>query len=611
MLANLKQFILGKTFLEKILPLLLLLAMFLIALASSAGFGNNPGDSGTVDEIAHIPSGYTYVKDLDYRLNPEHPPLAKAMAGASTVLAGLKGPETDWSWNAINQWEAGWYMIYESGNNPSAVFFWARLPMMLLMVLLGYFIYRFAKEKLGNGIALAVLSMYVFYPDILAHGRLVTTDIAAALGFVITIYFFDKALVKRDVSSTLISGLAFGLAQLLKFSSFLLFFILLALAVTKALIDREKEIRNFWKLFWQNFKTYFWVCLFSIVIVWAVYIPFTWHTPPAIEHQLIEMNLTNDARTLPLRNFEHSLENNPVLRGLGHYLLGIMLVVARVEGGNNTFILGHLSDKSISWYFPVAWLLKTPLPIIILFISALTYLIVKWPADKKEKWFLAMILAPFLVYWAFTLKGSLNIGIRHLIPTVPFVLLLIGYFIRKNFAIGSKRWLQIIIIILLIYLPVSTLLNYPNFIAYFNELTPRDQRYQRLVDSSLDWGQDLLRLKQFVDDNNIDNIKVDYFGGSVPSYYLPQAVAWHSEYGPTTGWLAISATFYQSSKLAGPKEHKWSYEWLDDYRPVKIIGGSILIFHITPEELGANPPISPYSIVDNPVSGMNPIFQKN
>lgn len=609
--VKLKQLIVSKVFLEKILPVVILLAMFLIALASSAGFGSNPGDSGTVDEIAHIPSGYTYVKDQDFRLNPEHPPLAKAIAGASTVLAGLKGPESDWSWDAINQWEAGWYMIYESGNNPKEVFFWARLPMMLLMILLGYFIYKFAKEKLGNGVALVVLSMYAFYPDILAHGRLVTTDIAAALGFVVAIYYFDKALEKRDTASTLIAGVAFGLAQLLKFSSFLLFFILLVLAVIKAMIDREKEIKNFWTLFWRNFKTYFWVCLFSVAVVWAVYIPFTWHTPPAVEHQLIEMNLTSDPRTLPLRNFEHSLENNPVLRGLGHYILGMMLVVARVEGGNNTFIMGHLSDKSIPWYFPVAWLLKTPIPIIILFISSLVFLIVKWPAEKKEKWFLALMLAPFLVYWVFTLKGSLNIGIRHLIPTVPFVLLMIGFFLRKNFTSGSKLWLKIVIAILLIYLPVSTLLNYPNFIAYFNELTPKDQRYQRLVDSSLDWGQDLLRLKQFADENKIDKIKVDYFGGSVPSYYMPQAVAWHSEYGPTTGWMAVSATFYQSSKLVGPKEHKWSYEWLDDYQPVKVIGGSILVFHITPENLIANPPVSPYPILDNPLPDSNPIFQEN
>jgi len=610
MFQKIKSWAASKIFLERILPALLLVVMFLIALASSAGFLGNPGDAGTVDEIAHIPSGYTYVKDLDFRLNPEHPPLAKALSGLSTVLSGQKGPESDWSWEGINQWEAGWYMIYESGNNPKTVLFWARLPMMLLMLVLGYFIYKFAKEKLGNKIALIILFVYVFYPDVLAHGRLVTTDIAAALGYVISIYYFDKSLEKRDTKSTLIAGLAFGLAQLLKFSSFLLFFILLALAVIKAILDRDRKIKNFGLLLWQNIKTYAFVCILSLLVVWAVYIPYTWNTPPDVEHKLIEMNLTTDPRTLPLRNIEHSLENNPILRGLGHYLLGVMLVVARVEGGNNTFILGHLSDKSISWYFPVAWLLKTPIPIIILLLSSLGYLLIKWPADKKEKWFLFLSIIPFLVYWAFTLKGSLNIGIRHLMPTIPFVLLLIGYFVSKLLNI-QNIWPKIFIAILLLYLPVSTLYNYPNFIAYFNEITPKDQRYNKLIDSSLDWGQDLLRLKQYIDSNNIKDIKVDYFGGSVPSYYIPQAKAWHAEYGPSAGWYAISATFYQSSKLVGAKEQRWSYEWLDRYKPVDIIGGSILIFNITPKDLWDNPPKSSYPINVQSQKSVNPINQRN
>jgi hypothetical protein len=117
-----------------------------------------------------------------------------------------------------------------------------------------------------------------------------------------------------------------------------------------------------------------------------------------------------------------------------------------------------------------------------------------------------------------------------------------------------------------------------------------------LIDSSLDWGQDLLRLKKYVDDNNIQDIKVDYFGGSIPSYYIPQSREWHSSYGPTTGWIAISDTFYQSSKLYGPRENKWSYEWLDNYKPKAIIGGSILVFNISPDDLVKNPPKSSYEI---------------
>ena len=199
------------------------------------------------------------------------------------------------------------------------------------------------------------------------------------------------------------------------------------------------------------------------------------------------------------------------------------------------------------------------------------------------------------------MKGSLNIGIRHLMPVVPFVLLLIGYLL--NIVWQSKIKIgRYIVGVLIVFMIFSTLSYFPNYIGYFNEVVPKNDRYKYLVDSSLDWGQDMLRLKQYVEDNNIQNIKVDYFGGSMRSYYLPEATPWHSSYGPTTGWIAISATFYQSSKLYGPMEGKWSYGWLDQFEPVAQMGGSILIFNISRQDLIDHPPVSPY-----PITHIDPI----
>lgn len=605
MLNRLKGFLKNKQLATCFLVTILMSAMFLIALFSSKGLGNDPGDSGIVDEIAHIPAGYSYDKYLDYRLNPEHPPLAKALAGLPLSLNNsIKGLKDDVSWNAeaFNgaQWEAGWYMLYHSGNNPAKVLLWSRIPMMLLMILLGLFLFKWANELWGRKVGLFVLALYAFYPDVLAHGRLVTTDIAAAFGFVITIYFFDKALVNKTWRSIIIAAVAFGVAQLLKFSAFLLFIALLILVFIRAYVDKKENKKGYWFNVWQNFKPYFWVCVLSLIVVWLVYLPFVWNTPPSIEYKVIESNLTSNPQTLALRNFLHAFENNPFSRALGHYFLGIMLVIGRVEGGNVTFILGQLSEKSISWFFPVAWLLKTSIPIILLFTASVITFFANWGRTKKNLWTWSLILVPFIVYWGVTLKGSLNIGIRHLMPTIPFVLLMIGFTIYP--IINNKKSDRFILIkklvlgFLLIYMIGSTLINYPNFISYFNEATPKDERYKRLVDSSLDWGQDLLRLKKYVDDNNIKSIKVDYFGGSVPSYYIPEGREWHAEYGPTTGWIAVSATFYQSSKLVGPKEGKWSYHWLDAYKPTAQIGGSILVFNITSEDFRNNPPKSPYPI---------------
>lgn len=568
---------------------LLFVAMFLLM------FFSMRGDSGTVDEVAHIPSGYSYVKYFDFRLNPEHPPLAKALAGVPLAFMNLEGLQKDWSWTEINQWESGWYFLYEAGNDPAQVLFWARIPMVLLTLFLGFFVFKWAYELYGRKVALVVLAMFAFYPDILAHGHLVTTDIAAALGYVIAIYAFDKMLSKKTLKTIVWAGIAFGIAQLLKFSSFLLFGIFLIMILGKAWIERDKN--NYWKLVWEYFKGYFWMCVISLIIVWIVYIPFVWNTSGEIEHKVIELNLTDDPKTLILRNALHALENNPVTRALGHYLLGVIMVFVRVAGGNKTFIMGHLSDKSISWFFPVAYLIKTPLPILIMTLWSLVLLFVFRAKNKLDAWQNWLFLTPIVVYWAFTLKGSLNIGIRHLMPTVPFVLLFIGKQMHRYFKKDNIKTIQGFVVgVLLVWLVVGTVSYFPQYIGYFNETVPRSERYNYLNDSSLDWGQDLLRLKEYVDDNDIEAIKVDYFGGSVPSYYIPESIEWHSSYGPTTGWLAVSATFYQSSKLVGEMENKWSYHWLDELEPEAIIGGSILVFNITDHDLNEHPPTSPYKI---------------
>jgi len=573
---------------------LILLFMFAMARSSSYGAFGDPGDSAIIDEVAHVPAGYTYVKDADYRLNPEHPPLAKSLAALPLVAnKNIVGPESDSSWSDINQWGTGWYLIYRAGNNPKNVLDLARLPMILLMIFLGLFLFKWARELFGRKVALVVLLMYGFYPDVLAHGRLVTTDVPAALGFVVATYYFLKMLEKVSWKTIVCAALALAFAQLLKFSAILLFPIFFVYIVIKSLM--EKKTAGFWKGLWVKFKPFFLVSILSVLFVWIAYIPFVRNTPPSIEHQLIETNLTSRPGTLVLRNFLHHFENNAITRGLGHYTLGVFLVIGRVSGGNNTFLLGQLSHKSIPYFFPVAWLLKTSIPIVLLVFASVLAMILRWPKNKDKKWQLTVILTPIVVYWIVTLRGRLDIGIRHLMPTIPFVLLMIGYFIRP-IVNGTKKWPKAIITLLVVFMVGSTLRSYPNFIAYFNEFTPADQKHQRLIDSSLDWGQDLLRLKKYVDDNHIKNIKIDYFGGSVPAYYIPQSTSWHSQNGPTSGWLAVSATFYQSSRLSGPEEGKWSYQWLNAFKPEAIIGGSILVFNISPEELKKNYPVSPYPI---------------
>lgn len=566
------------------------------------------GDSGTTDEVAHIPAGYTYDKAQDYRLNPEHPPIAKAIAGIPLLFLKLKGPFNDWSWQAANQWEAGWDFLYEEGNNADQMLIFARTPMIILTLLLGLVIFFWVRSLYGNKVALIILLFFSFCPNFIAHGHLVTTDIAATLGFAIGVWGFINFLEKKTWGSLIIAGVLFGVAQGLKFSCILLLPIFFLILIVKVVMERKKLpwSSNFGRLFGKSLIG----LVIGFVVVWIIYIPFVWNMPPAVEHKVIEENLRPDEpRTLPLRNLLHKFEGNRATRPAGHYLLGLSYILGRTAGGNATFIIGYFSDKGISWYFPVAWLLKVPLPITFLMLYGIVLLItrgIRGPTRlgsrgrQTDAWRLWYLFIPFAIYWAITLKGSLNIGIRHLFPTMPFVYLFIArtiypilnpkIFKLKGFAVIVPK---IALGILIIWFIIGSVITYPSYLGYFNELTLGRPKNEFLVDSNLDWGQDLKRLANYVNAHpEIDRLRIDYFGGGVPSYYMPaeKLIDWHSDQGPTTGWFAISSTFFQFSKMYGVMEGKWDYSWLEPFEPIKVFGGSIMLYHITPSDLQEFPP---------------------
>ncbi|MEI6144422.1 MAG: GtrA family protein [Candidatus Berkelbacteria bacterium] len=552
-------------------------------------------DAPIVDETAHIPAGYSYAAYHDYRLNPEHPPLVKFLAGVPLQFLEIKGLKLDTSWNDIRQWDAGWYFMFHSGNNPDQIVFWARLPMLLFILGLGILLYKWASEEFGSKTGLFVLFLFAFTPDVLAHGHFVTTDVPAAFGFALGMYTFSKFLDKKNLKYLIVAGLCLGIAGLLKFSTFLLYPIFLLIIIVKSLIDKKEQKSSFWLIFWNYFKPLFWIWVISFATIWLVYIPMVWNTSAAVEKAVILSNLTSNPQTEVLRNMLGHLAGNPFTRALGHYILGMLLVFGRVAGGNSTFIVGHFSDKAISWFFPLAFLIKTPATILVLFFFSIIYLITKKVSNAREAWLLWLFGIPFIVYWAVSVKGSLNIGTRHLLPTLPFLYLFIGLAMRR--IIESKKLAaNIAMIIIVTTLAVPVFAAYPSYISYFNIFTYGQPKYTLMVDSSLDWGQDLKRLATYVKDNNISNLKIDYFGGALPKYYIPDSIQWRSGYGPTTGWIAVSGTFYQMSKLHGKEEGKWSYSWLDDIKPEKIIGDSILIYNITPQDLIDHPPTSPYPI---------------
>ena len=212
------------------------------------------------------------------------------------------------------------------------------------------------------------------------------------------------------------------------------------------------------------------------------------------------------------------------------------------------------------------------------------------------------------VYWTSSITSPLNIGVRHVLPTFPFIYLLVSKKIVawlrswprdeiRNWWEWLKRAYQMYIASIPRYLFVSGLVIwqaasvfavFPHFLSYYNALGGGvENGYRVAVDSNYDWGQDLKRLRDFVASNGISAIRVDYFGGGSPRYELGEKfIPWNSSsgYPPAGGWLAISATFQMSSYgtpvrgfIRRPED---SYEWLKPFRPVARAGKSIFIYQL-------------------------------
>lgn len=592
---------------SRLFPLLVLSAMFLLMVGSVAN------DSTTTDEQAHIPAGYSYVRFFDYRLNPEHPPLVKALAGLPLLFLDPNYPtgHPSWTTDTNGQWQQGAEFIYNSGNRPEVMLMLARLPMMLLTVLLGALLYFWSRRRFGAGVATMTLLFYAFSPTVLAHGRYVTTDIGAALGFFIGIASFLRLLEKPTAENTLIAGLAFGIAELLKFSTVLLIPIYGAMLLMWFFSRERHEWRH---LLGALIPKTLAVVVIGILVIWGTYGLFTWNYPH--ERQIHDTEtILQSFPVKPLATADITLVRHHLTRPLGHYLLGVLMVAQRSESGNTATFLGEVSARGSRLYFPVVYFTKEALAFHILSLMALVLALrnlwwTTWNIAAARRWmrehFVLSTAVFFIIfYWAYTIRAPLNIGVRHVLPTFPFIYLLVARQLNSWFhPVGSppNSWIaffasfyrryivpfprRALVFVLFLWLMASVLSVYPHFLSYYNELAGGPEKgYRVAVDSNYDWGQDLARLGEYVRDNDIQTIAVDYFGGGDLEYYLRERfIPWQSAKGPAHGYFAISATLREGA--VNPTKDNFyrkpedSYEWLKGREPVDRVGYSIFIYRL-------------------------------
>lgn len=493
------------------------LAIFLLLAVTSAR-----RKSSTFDEGAHIPAAYTYVALGDFRLNPEHPPLVKLLAGLPLRWLHPKMDTEDPDWKAGKQWEFAMKFLYE-WNDADRLIFWARVPVMLLAMLIGLVVWHCARTFYGWKAGYGALLLYLFNPDVLAHGQLVTTDLAVAGGFFTAVYCFYRALQRVTLGRVLLLGLAVGLTVIAKFSGVLVFPAILlvgvayafsnaatTLALSKAaervIAERNGKLAVTGALFAASLVV-------ALVVIWGSYGFRNAYSP--------------DAAVAKAINWEHYWQKETVMTSLiqiGHklhlvpegYSYGFLYVLESVEK-RFAYLLGEYSVNGWWFYFIVTFLVKTPLSLLLL-LGLAAYFFNRYKTDVAAE---AMLLLPVALYWLVTLTSNINIGHRHLLPIYPFLVVFTAKVLRvfdspspatRRLAIGSG--------VLLGWYLVGTLLVYPNFLTYFNEAAGGPgQGYRWLADSSIDWGQDLKGLAEYRRAHPDEPFYLSYFGSAYPEYY--------------------------------------------------------------------------------------------
>jgi 4-amino-4-deoxy-L-arabinose transferase-like glycosyltransferase len=580
----------------------------IIGVAVVLAFTSSINDAPIVDEVPHIGAGFSYVSQLQYRLNPEHPPLIKDLAGLAILPLGInrdvfKLPA--WTTDVNGQWNFGRAVIFNAGVNPDTVKMVARLPMLGVFIFACWLIWKWARERYDDTAALIALILFAFSPTVLAHARLVTTDVGAAVGVLAATYCFLKFLRVPSTGTFWLSALSLGLALLTKFNVALLgpFFVLVA--IIYGLDGRLSRAAWMRALRWFGLTALVGAAAF-VCVVMPFYLVHTWNEPAS--RQLSDTRaITAGYPDSITKSAIIWMADKPIIRAAGHWFLGLQMVSQRAGGGNTIYWMGRVVTAGGPGYFPTIYLLKEPIAWWLLVAMALGALVFHhrkrnkehkgdhFFTDNLEEWVWLLWLA---IYWTVSIRSTLNIGVRHLLPVFPFTILLVSgrlsvllEWLRAHDK-ARLRWISIVITLLLGWFVFESVSVWPSYLSYFNQLAGGPSGGHNFVaDSNLDWGQDLKRLGQWVEQNNIQKISLDYFGWADPAYYLHGRSVYTTvgywkdandfiAHNRTNGWIAVSATYFQQA-VYSTNQDNGGYRWLLNYTPVTVVGNSIFVRHVT------------------------------
>jgi hypothetical protein len=552
----------------KVCPFLLLLIF-----VSICYFSQNE-KSVTVDEFCHYPSGVYNLLTADWSMDCESPPLIKCLTASTSLITQPNIHLLEIKKMNLTAWSLGYQFMYNNFIGYRNIYKWGRIAVILLGCLLGWFHYRFGRSLFGEAGGIFALFLFVFNPNIIAHSSLTTIDIGTSCFIFLSIYGFWRFLKSQNLFTAILAGVLLGLAQLSKFTALLLYpiyFVILIIFLIARIFKNQGDYKSCPSVK-QNIVHFFLILLISLFVINAGYFFSQTFT------QLADYHFTS---TL-LKNVSVKFSGAFPVPLPYYYLIGFDNQLALSEGGVYTsYFMGQHSLSGWWNYYLVAFIIKNPLALLLIIVLTIFFWKKSAGVKLEDSLCIWIPMLMYLIYFSFF--THIPIGIRYILPIFPLFFLAAGSLVN----VTSKKWKVAVSIMAGAYM-MSALFIYPNYLSYFNVIAGGPKNgHKWLIDSNLDWGQDLPALKKYMMKNGIEEIKLGYFGRVDPHIYGIKYALPNRDLAP--GIYAISINYlvgYPYDMLKpNPKELiNADLNYFEKYRslkPVDILNNSIYIFKVS------------------------------
>ena len=490
--------------------------------------------TATYDEILHIASGLTYWRSGDYRFQPENGNLPQRWCAVPVLLLNPRFPEDAAAWQAADAMRIGRGLLYRSDISPQLIMAAARLGSVAWSLALCLVMFLWSKSLFGFGGGVVSLALAAFWPAVVAHGPLATSDVCGALFFTLGAWSLWELMNQVNARTLAAAAAAVGLAAIAKHSSVMLAPVAIAFFIVVLVAGRPLSVRlGPWSKTATSLPARASLAAASLTVplaasagcIWAScgfrYLPvpdgdaglgYYWFDTLA--------ECVGHARVIGL-----ICEWLGSLRLLPEAWLWGMSYVAARSSHRYAFAIGEHSVFGWWWFFPLCLAIKNTLPALALCGWGLVRQVVAIATDLRarlplrgELWGSVPLVIMLAVLWPIFLTSHLNIGERHLLPSYPPLMILAG----STWRAATTRRLKGLVVLLLGLHAADVMSHWPATLAYFNQIVPRGRAHEWLIDSSLDWGQDLDRLARWLDRNRRpgEPVYVTYFGGVRPDTTL-------------------------------------------------------------------------------------------